>query len=68
MNKTSIPKDLPNQKYLSADDGRLYYHISRATLIKVATNANALIHIGRRVLIDRRKLDAYLDNNASVEV
>lgn len=63
MRKMSMTKDIPNQKYLSVEDARTYYQLCRASIMKVATEADALRRIGRRVLIDRARLDTYIDGN-----
>lgn len=66
MNKSAIPTDIKNQKYLKVEpDGTLYYQIGRTTLYNVAKRAGAIRKIGRRVLIDKETLDAYLDSQSS---
>lgn len=62
MHKSTIPTDIKNQKYLNVEpEGTLYYHIGRTTLCSMAKRAGAIRKIGRRVLIDKEILDAYLD-------
>lgn len=66
MHKSTIPTDIKNQKYLNIEpEGTLYYHIGRTTLYNVAKRAGAIRKIGRRVLIDKETLEAYIDSQAS---
>jgi len=65
MKKTTIPKDFDNQKFINFPDGTIRYQISRRTLYGVAEKAGAIRKIGRRVLIDKETLDAYLDSQAT---
>lgn len=48
-------------KYLTVPNGMLRYSLSRNTMNQLAEKAGARIHVGRKVLIDREKLDAYLE-------
>ena len=61
MHKMNLPKDLQNQKYLTVEDGKLHYQVGRGLLIKTAEQAGAIKHIGRRILIDKNRMDAFLD-------
>lgn len=58
--------DEKHRKYLHVmPEGTTFYNCSRPSLMKIAAEANALVRIGRRVLINREKLDAYLEDKAS---
>ena len=61
MKKNTIPKDIANQRYLMKPDARIYYQLGEKTLCSLAQKANAIRKVGRRVLIDKKTLDAYLD-------
>ena len=52
------------KKYLSVPDSMIRYSLSRNTINKLADEAGARIHVGRKVLIDVEKLDAYLEAQA----
>ena len=61
MNKTQILKDIDNQRYLNVEDAKVYFQIGRGLLLETADKAGALKKVGRRVLIDKIKLDKYLE-------
>ena len=62
MNKTQILKDIDNQRYLSVNDAKVYFQMGRGLLYKTADKAGSLRRVGRRVLIDKVKLDSYLES------
>lgn len=62
MNKTQILKDIDNQRYLSVNDAKVYFQMGRGLLYKTADIAGAIRRVGRRVLIDKVKLDSYLES------
>ena len=55
------------KKYISVPDGMIRYSLSRNSLIKLADKASARVHVGRKVLIDREKIDSYLEELAEKE-
>lgn len=67
MQKSKIKKDIPNQRYLTVADGCIYYQLGRNTLRALSDKANATRHIGRRVLIDKIRLDDYLETKGGEE-
>lgn len=50
-----------DQRLLSLSELQAYLSIGQTTAWKVGRESNALVRIGRRVLYDRRKIDAYID-------
>ena len=64
MNKTQILKDIDNQRSLSVPDAIVYFQMGRGLLYKTAELAKAKRKVGRRVLIDKQILDAYLEAQA----
>ena len=52
------------KKFLSVQDSMSRYGLCRNTINKLADEAGARVHVGRRVLIDVEKLDAYLEAQA----
>ena len=66
MKKTQIVKDIKNQRYLNVDDAKVYFQMGRGLLYKTALEGKALRHVGRRVLIDKVKLDSYLETQTEV--
>ena len=64
MNRTQILRDIDNQRYLSVQDATVYFQMGRGLLYKTAEMARAKRKVGRRVLIDKQTLDAYLDAQA----
>lgn len=67
MNRTQILKDIDNQRYLSVKDATVYFQMGRGLLYKTAEQARAKRKVGRRVLIDKQMLDAYLEELAEKE-
>lgn len=61
MNKTQILKDIDNQRYLNINDAKVYFQMGRGLLYKTADKAGSIRRVGRRVLIDKVKLDTYLE-------
>lgn len=57
--------DIRKKKWISIKEGMLYTGLCRNTLAKITDEAHAIHHIGRRVLINREKLDAYLEGKTS---
>lgn len=50
------------QKLIRSKDAPQYYPFCRATIMKLAEKAGAIIRVGRCVLIDRTILDKYLQD------
>lgn len=48
-------------RLLSVPEAQTYCGQGRAATLKLAEDCNAVVRIGRRVLIDRQKLDKCLD-------
>lgn len=67
MNKSTIPKDFLNQRYLSISDGCIYYQLGCNSLRALSDKALATRKVGRRVLIDKITLDKYLEDQAQEE-
>ncbi len=61
MNKTQILKDIDNQRYLNVEDAKVYFQMGRNLLIETADAARAKKKVGRRVLIDKEKMNEYLE-------
>lgn len=49
------------EKYLTITECTEYLHVSRPTVIKICTEAKAMIQPDKRILIDREILDSYLE-------
>lgn len=48
-------------KYITLQECMKYLHVSRPTVIKICTEAKAIIKPDKRILIDRELVDAYLE-------
>ena len=59
MNKAKYSTDVT--KFATIDMAKERYKLSRASVVNLAEENNALIHIGRCVRIDVQKLDKALD-------
>lgn len=59
MNRAKYSADIT--KFATIDMAKERYKLSRATVVKLAEEKNALIHIGRCVRIDVQKLDKELE-------
>lgn len=59
--KTQPLAERPEVKTGSIDDACARYALGRPTMRKVAEDANATIRIGRRVVLNFSKIDAYMD-------
>lgn len=53
------------KRYYSPADMMIYTGMSRGSVSKLAEKAQAIRHVGRRVLIDKIALDTYLEEQAS---
>ena len=60
MHKCSIQLD-SNCRYMSVNNAMIYTGLGRNTLRKLAEEADAIRRVGKRVLIDKIKLDEYID-------
>lgn len=67
MNKMPDITDFESRKYLSVSDAKSYYRLGRSCLYMVSEKADAIRRIGKRVLIDREKLNAYIDENHDIQ-
>ena len=50
-------------RLLSMTELQDYLNLGHHTAREVGESAGAIIKIGRRLLFDRKKIDAYIDNN-----
>ena len=50
-------------KYLRVSAAKEYYGMSRNTLLKWASEADAVYKVGRNVLVDKDRLNKYIENN-----
>lgn len=66
MNKLSDISGYESRKFLSVKDALNYYRLGRGCLYLVAEKADAIRRIGKRVLIDRETIDAYIDENHNI--
>ena len=48
------------EKYLTVEQCMNYLHMTRPSVMKFCGEAKALFRMGRRVLIDKRVLDAHI--------
>ena len=55
------------KRYYSPADMMIYTGMSRGSVNKLAEKAQAIRHVGRRVLIDKIALDSYLEEQVSTE-
>ena len=63
MEKTVISKpDISKQRWIRASQGAERYPWCLNTLMKTAEKAGAVRHVGRMVMIDTIKLDAYIES------
>ena len=60
--KARIRRDPDSALLLSVEDLQAYLAVGRATAVKIGEESGARRKIGRRVLYDRRKIVAYVDN------
>ncbi len=55
-----VPTDV-GVKTGTISQAKTRYNIGRDSVVELAENAGAIVHIGRRVLINFSKLDQYID-------
>lgn len=56
-----VPADV-GVKTGTINQAKTRYNIGRDSVMELAENARAIVHIGRRVLINFPKLDQYIDD------
>lgn len=61
MNARKSTGKLTEKKLLSLDEGAAYLSVSKNTLRKIATEAGCIVKYGRRSLLKREGLDAWVD-------
>lgn len=49
---------------LTPEQAKARYSIGRDNIKRIAEQAGAIIRIGRKILYNRKKLDAYFENHA----
>lgn len=49
----------------TVSQAKVRYNVGRDTIMQLAEDAGAIVHIGRRVLINFTKLDQYIDDELS---
>ena len=62
MNKRAKATTTENVKTGSIEDACARYSLGLASMRKVAEDAGAVVHIGRRYLINFDKVDLYMDS------
>ena len=51
-----------DSKLMSVPDACGYYALGKHSIMNVATEAGAVCKVGKRVLLDRQRMDAYFDS------
>lgn len=64
MRKRTVCDNQDLMKYGRVEDACKRYSLGRCTIRKLATDAGAVIHVGKSCLINISKMDAYLEELA----
>lgn len=62
MRNRTIVSDAGEARLLDTDQLRAYMGIGRNNAMKIGAEIGARVQVGRRVLWDKRKVDAYIDS------
>lgn len=62
MRKLRKNEDMQTVRLISVPDAAAYMGVGFNTARKVCGESGSILHIGKRVLVDLRALDAYLDS------
>ena len=65
MRALSVMDPTVEVKTGTVSQAKARYNIGRDSVIQLAEDAGAIVHIGRRVLINFTKLDQYIDDELS---
>lgn len=60
-------EELNNCKFMTYQEGSRYYSIGWVRFRKIAREANAIFRMGKRYLVVKEVLDAYLEEHREVE-
>ena len=58
MRKLTTPTNAANPAWITVDQARSRYNLSRGSVMKIAEEAGAIIRIGRAIRINVSKLEA----------
>lgn len=61
-NKTINLNNVKNQKFLRIEEVSMYLGLGRCTCRKLMDAIGATVHIGSRVVFDKKIIDNYFDN------
>lgn len=62
MRNRIMVSDVGEARLLDTDQLRAYMGIGRNNAMKIGAEIGARVQVGRRVLWDKRKVDAYIDS------
>lgn len=62
MKDRTVLTNVGESRLMDVETLRGYVNLGRNNAMKLGENAGARVKIGKRVLYDRRKIDAYLDS------
>lgn len=62
MRARTVEQDLSRSRLLGIKELQSYTGVGRTRATQIGRESNAIVHIGKRVLFDRKKIDQYIDS------